>query len=59
MKKLLLLLCVFSFQKALAQPFARSWDAWFGQLQGGVNYGMVVLGPLYTLGVYKSKNNHA
>lgn len=58
MKKLLFVLCVFSLPSVLAQPFARSWDAWFGQLQGGVNYGMQDLGPLYTLGVYKSKNNH-
>ncbi len=58
MKKLLLLLCVFSFQKALAQPFARSWDAWFGQLQGGVNYGMQDYGPIYELGIYKSAGNH-
>lgn len=58
MKKLLLLLCVFSFQKALAQPFARSWDTWFGQLQGGVNYGMQDYGPIYELGIYKSAGNH-
>lgn len=58
MKKILLILCIFSWSYALAQPFARSWDAWFGQLQGGVNYGMQDYGPIYNLGIYKSANNH-
>jgi hypothetical protein len=58
MKKLLLIFCIFSLTKGLAQPFARSWDAWFGQLQGGVNYGMQDYGPIYGMGIYKSAGNH-
>ncbi|MEN9743777.1 MAG: hypothetical protein RLZZ65_1582 [Bacteroidota bacterium] len=58
MKKTLLLCCIFSLNQAFSQSFARSWDAWFGQLQGGVNYGLQDLGPLYTMGIYKSAGNH-
>lgn len=42
-----------------AQAFARSWDAWFGQLQAGANTSdLKHFGPSYSLGIYKSKNNH-
>lgn len=42
-----------------AQAFARSWDAWFGQLQAGANTAdLKHFGPSYSLGIYKSKNNH-
>lgn len=41
-----------------AQSFARSWDAWFGQLQAGATYNKQEISPNYTLGLYKSVNNH-
>lgn len=58
MKKTLLIFCIFYLSQAAAQPFARSWDEWFGQLQGGVNYGIQAFGPVYGIGVYKSAGNH-
>lgn len=59
MKKLIfcLLLTLCSFQTQ-AQTFARSWNAWFGQLQGGATQAQQQLGANYTLGIYKSVNNH-
>ena len=41
-----------------AQTFARSWDAWFGQLQIGAAQGMQQTATSYTLGLYKSEQNH-
>lgn len=41
-----------------AQAFARSWDAWFGQLQVGAATGMQQTAASYTLGLYKSDQNH-
>ena len=41
-----------------AQTFARSWDAWFGQLQIGAAQGMQEMASSYTLGLYKSEQNH-
>jgi hypothetical protein len=41
-----------------AQTFARSWDAWFGQLQVGAATGMQQTATSYTLGLYKSDENH-
>ena len=41
-----------------AQTFARSWDAWFGQLQVGAATGMQETATSYTLGLYKSNQNH-
>lgn len=41
-----------------AQTFARSWDAWFGQLQVGAATGMQQTATSYTLGLYKSDQNH-
>ena len=55
---MVLVFCLFSLSRAHAQHFARSWDAWFGQLQVGATQGMQQLGPTYTLGVYKAVNNH-
>jgi hypothetical protein len=45
-------------QQAFAQTFARSWDAWFGQLQVGAATGMQQTATSYTLGLYKSDENH-
>lgn len=45
-------------QQAFCQTFARSWDAWFGQLQVGVATGMQSNGTSYSLGLYKSVQNH-
>jgi hypothetical protein len=60
MKELILIFFVlFSSAFANAQAFARSWDAWFGQLQAGANTSdLKHFGPSYSLGIYKSKNNH-
>lgn len=53
-----LLLLYGSAQPVLAQTFARSWDAWFGQLQLGAATGMQKTAASYTIGVYKSIQNH-
>ena len=45
-------------QQATAQAFARSWDAWFGQMQVGASTGMGQTAASYTLGLYKSEQNH-
>jgi hypothetical protein len=45
-------------QHAFSQTFARSWDAWFGQLQVGKATGMEATGTSYSLGLYKSVQNH-
>jgi hypothetical protein len=45
-------------QRAFSQTFARSWDAWFGQLQVGKATGMQTTGTSYSLGLYKSVQNH-
>ena len=41
-----------------AQAFARSWDAWFGQMQVGASTAMGQTAASYTLGLYKSEQNH-
>lgn len=41
-----------------AQAFARSWDAWFGQLQFGAAHGLQTTSGTYRLGLYKSEQNH-
>ena len=59
MKNLALAFCLFSLCQLKAQSFARSWDAWFGQMQAGANTSdLKHFGPSYSLGIYKSKNNH-
>jgi hypothetical protein len=59
MRLLLILLLFCGFQTTLrAQAFARSWDAWFGQLQVGATTGMSQTAASYTLGLYKSVQNH-
>ena len=45
-------------QQATAQAFARRWDAWFGQMQVGASTGMGQTAASYTLGLYKSEQNH-
>ncbi len=45
-------------QQAFAQAFARSWDAWFGQMQVGASTAMGQTAASYTLGLYKSEQNH-
>lgn len=40
------------------QAFARSWNAWFGQLKAGGVYGMQDFAPSYSFGLYKSQQNH-
>lgn len=59
MKWILVVFFLFcSTQQNYAQAFARSWDAWFGQLQGGVATGFEQTAASYTLGLYKSDQNH-
>ncbi len=59
MKLLLaILICCSSLTPLRAQAFARSWDAWFGQLQVGAATGMQQTAASYTLGLYKSVQNH-
>jgi len=59
MRVLFVLLIFCSSQTPLrAQAFARSWDAWFGQLQVGASTGMSQTAASYTLGLYKSAQNH-
>lgn len=59
MRWLLALLIFCGSQTPLwAQTFARSWDAWFGQLQLGKASGMQTSGTSYSLGLYKSAQNH-
>ncbi len=59
MKGLIGILLLFFFgQQAHAQAFARSWDAWFGQLQVGAATGLQQTAASYSLGLYKSDQNH-
>jgi hypothetical protein len=51
-------LLLITTKNAAAQAFARSWDAWFGQLQVGASTGMGQTAASYTLGLYKSAQNH-
>jgi hypothetical protein len=58
MKVFLLAICLAWAHWSAAQAFARSWDAWFGQLQVGAATGMDQTAASYTLGLYKSDQNH-
>ena len=59
MKVVFALVLVFiSGARLNAQTFARSWDAWFGQLQLGAATGMQQTAATYNLGLYKSDQNH-
>jgi hypothetical protein len=53
-----ILICCSALTPLRAQAFARSWDAWFGQLQVGAATGMDQTAASYTLGLYKSDQNH-
>lgn len=55
---LLTSLLLITTRQAFAQAFARSWDAWFGQLQVGASTGLSQTAASYTIGLYKSEQNH-